>query len=309
MPSDWTIAGAGGEPIIGNTHRPAGPSRGTIILAHGFKGYKDYGMFPRLAAAFAEAGFTAHRFNFSHSGMTDNVAKFERPDLFERDTWNKQVFDLRAVIEAAVRRIIGGDELGSRDRPTPKFAASEGGESRLSYLIFGHSRGGASALLTAGRFVDDDRFPQPCGVIAAAAPSRCNPLSDEESQLVLAQGWIESPSSRTGQRLRVGKAFLQEQLDEPERHDLRRQAARIRCPLLIVHGDADTTVPVAAANDIADAAESPVQVKIIAGGDHVFNTPNPMPETGQPSPPLQQLIDAVLTFAKQCTPKRSGTHG
>ena len=54
-----------------------------MLIAHGFKGYKDYGMFPRLARVAAETGFVAHRFNFSHSGMTDRIATFEHPDLFD----------------------------------------------------------------------------------------------------------------------------------------------------------------------------------------------------------------------------------
>ena len=92
----WTIDGSDGEPIRGDVHAASiAPPRGVFLIAHGFKGYKDYGMFPVLAREFAAAGFIAHRFNFSHSGMTNNIATFERPDLFEKDTWNRQVYDFR----------------------------------------------------------------------------------------------------------------------------------------------------------------------------------------------------------------------
>ena len=105
----WTIPGADGEAILGNVQLPDGDARGVVVIAHGFKGYKDYGMFPRIAQTAAAAGFIAHRFNFSHSGMTNNTDTFERPDLFERDTWNKQVFDCRAVVEAISNgRLAGG---------------------------------------------------------------------------------------------------------------------------------------------------------------------------------------------------------
>jgi uncharacterized protein len=253
--------------------------RGVILIAHGFKGYKEYGMFPRLAAEFAAAGFMAHRFNFSHSGMTNQVETFERPDLFERDTLNKQVFDLRRVIRAMRR----GDIQGAS----------------LPYVIFGHSRGGLTALLTSGRFADDPAVPSPVGVITAAAPSSCNSLTQEEQRQILHDGFLVSPSSRTGQDLRIGRAFLQEQLDDPAGHDLLAMVARIRCPLLVIHGKDDPTVPADCARAIADAATAPVDVELIPHANHVFNTPNPMPIDADPSPQLRRLMDASIAFARR----------
>jgi len=85
---DWSIPGSGGEAILGNTHLPSSEPIGVGVIAHGFKGYKDYGMFPRIASTCASAGLIAHRFNFSHSGMTPRTQTFERPDLFEKDFMN-----------------------------------------------------------------------------------------------------------------------------------------------------------------------------------------------------------------------------
>ncbi len=276
--SDWKIAGAEGEAVIGNCHMPEESALGVVLIAHGFKGYKDYGMFPRIARACAEAGFIAHRFNFSHSGMTNNIATFERPDLFEQDTWNKEVFDLRMVIEA-----IGQGQFAGQGLP---------------YVIFGHSRGGVAALLTAGRYAEDWTFRQPMGVITAASPSRCNSFTREESEELLAKGSIESPSSRTGQKLRVGKAFLQEQLDYPHAHDLLAIASRIRCAALYIHGSADPTVDSSAAEEIRRATGERSNSLIIDGADHVFNTPNPMPEDAEPSPQLAQMLDSMTHFTK-----------
>ena len=281
MTSAWSIAGSDNQLIVGNVHLPDTSPRGVVIIAHGFKGYKDYGMFPRLAEAMAAAGFIAHRFNFSHSGMTDRIDTFQRPDLFERDTWNRQVFDLRAVIDAVSRDEIAG--------------------AGLPYVLFGHSRGGVTALLTAGRFAHDPIFAPPVGIVTAASPATANPLSPEEKERLLRDGFIESPSSRTGQRLRVGAAFITEQIRDPQSHDLVYQVARIRCPLLIAHGESDPTVPAAAAGVIARAARSPAHVIIIPEADHVFNTPNPVPAGWQDSVPLSVLIDAAIGFALDAT--------
>lgn len=276
MISAWTIDGADGEPIIGNTHTPEGEATGVILIAHGFKGYKDYGMFPRIAAEMAARGLIAHRFNFSHSGMTNETDSFARPDLFERDTWNKQVFDLDWVIDAVADGTLAG--------------------RGLPFVVFGHSRGGVTALLAAGRSAGDPSRGQPAGVVTAAAPSTANTLSAEETAQLLDSGFIVSPSSRTGQDLRVAKAYLTEQTDDPEGHDLLRQAGRITCPVLLIHGEKDPTVPAGCASLIAAACRE-ATVRVIAGGDHVFNTPNPMPADAEPSPQLRELLDAVAEFA------------
>jgi uncharacterized protein len=284
----WTITGADDQPIIGNTHLPDGEARGVLIIAHGFKGYKDYGMFPHIAAHVSSTpdnaqglpslGFIAHRFNFSHSGMTNNTATFERPDLFERDTWNKQVFDVRRVIEA-----IENGELAGKGMP---------------HVLLGHSRGGVTVLLTAGRFADDQTLRQPAGVISIAAPDRCNTLSEDEQRTVLAQGYLDSPSNRTGQALRVGKTFLQEMLDDPAGHDLLALVSRIRCPMLILHGEDDPTVDASCAKRIADAATAAVKAHTISGADHVMNTPNPMPADAEPSAALQTALDEIASFLR-----------
>lgn len=276
----WTIHGADGQEILGNVHIPDGVARGVVIIAHGFKGYKDYGMFPRIAQTVAAAGFIAHRFNFSHSGMTNNTDTFERPDLFEKDTWNKQVFDCRAVIEA-----IADDRLAGKGLP---------------YILFGHSRGGVSVLLTAGRFASDSSFIQPAGVVSAAAPCQCLNLTPEIEKLLLEHGFIVSPSSRTGQDLRVGKIALTEQNEDPQAHDLLKLVRNITCPLLVIHGEDDPTVSVEAAEQIGKAAHDNTKVLRIAGADHVFNTPNPMPDDQKPSLQFKTLLDELVTFATNC---------
>ncbi|MDY7108354.1 MAG: hypothetical protein SYC29_06925 [Planctomycetota bacterium] len=273
----WSIPGAEGQPIIGDTHLPEGEAGGVMVIAHGLKGYKDYGMFPVLARDCAAAGLIAHRFNFSHSGMTNDIDTFARPDLFERDTWNGQVYDCRAVVEAIARGELDG--------------------AGLPYVLFGHSRGGVTVLLTAGRFADDASFPQPMGIVVAATPCWCNPLSEEEARGLLEKGYLESPSARTGQDLRIGRAFLQEQIDDPAGHDLPDLASRIHCATLIIHGSDDPTVPVACAEELRVALGERSNELIIEGGDHVFNTPNPMPEDATPGPQLQELLDATVHFA------------
>ncbi len=258
---DWVIEGSGGEAVHGTTHEAVGACRGRLVIAHGFKGYKDYGMFPWLSEMLARSGIKVHRFNFSHSGMLGDDGPFARPDLFERDTWNRQVEDLKAVCDH-----IGGE---------------------VPLTLLGHSRGAVACLLAAGRgAVVPDR------VITLSSPSNCNSLDEETQQTLLRNGFIESPSSRTGQMLRVGAPFLQEQIDDPAAHNLLPLVATIPCPITVIHGEDDPTVFVSAADRIAGAAQR-ATVTRIPQGDHVFNTPNPFPLDGSPSPQLAAVLAAI----------------
>ncbi|MHC4947495.1 MAG: alpha/beta hydrolase [Planctomycetota bacterium] len=279
----WSIEGSRGETILGNTHEPAGTPAGVVLVAHGFKGYKDYGMFPRIARELAAAGLVAHRFNFSHSGMTEAVETFARPDLFERDTWNRQVEDLDALAVALAAGRLEGQGLPC--------------------VLLGHSRGGVSVLLAAGRWASSPSRPSPAGVITVAAPATCNTLTPEQEVELLREGSLESPSSRTGQALRVGADFLREQQADPAGHDLTALVRRITCPLLVVHGRDDPTVPAESADAIGRAAGALAETLVINGADHVFNTPNPFPDDAAPSPQLAEMLDAVTAFALRCCAK------
>ena len=100
----FQLAGASGALIRGNLHLPVAGAAGRqplLLVLHGFKGYQDYGFFPHLTQQLANAGFAAARFNFSHSGMDEDITTFGRPDLFEQDTWSKQLDDVQAVLAAA----------------------------------------------------------------------------------------------------------------------------------------------------------------------------------------------------------------
>lgn len=272
----WTLPGVDGQPIIGNTHLPASDPAGVLVLCHGFKGYKDYGFFPYLARRAAQAGLIAHRFNFSHSGMTDHIEKFERPDLFERDTWGKQMHDLRAVAAAIAEGTLAG--------------------RGLPVTWFGHSRGGVTVILTAANLQQADDALRPARVIAAAAPDEACHFSPETRELMRRQGYLDSPSTRTGQMLRVGVAWLDEIEADPEKFDLLAATKRLSCPVMVVHGTQDTTVPAACAKTLAAAARQG-RLELIPGASHTFDCPNPPPEDGRMPAATVRLADDVMAFA------------
>jgi fermentation-respiration switch protein FrsA (DUF1100 family) len=167
--------------------------------------------------------------------------------------------------------------------------------------VFGHSRGGVTSLLTAARRAARGAAG-PDGVVAAATPATCNSLPPEAQERLLAEGRLPSPSSRTGQKLHVGRRFVDEQLEDPDAFDLPRVATGIACPVLLVHGDADETVPVESAQTLADAIGDDATVRIIAGTNHVFGCANPAPAKAVSGPALAELIEAVGSFLDGVAP-------
>lgn len=276
--ADWMIPGYDSQPILGNTHIPdGGPDAavGVLLICHGFKGYKDYGFFPHLAQAATNSRLIAHRFNFSHSGMTNRIETFEKPELFEQDTWRKQSADLRTIISA-----IRSGKLAGQSLPI---------------VVFGHSRGGITTLLTAA---EPDVQPQLTAVVTAAAPSACSRLDVEQVELLKRVGRLPSPSSRTGQTLYVGRIWQDEIDNNPAWHDPCRAIAALKCPTLLIHGTDDTTVPLNEASEL-HRAQPDAKLRIIENAGHTFNAPNPLPLDQTPPPETQQMIDAACGFARE----------
>src|SRR5882672_10354698 len=106
-------------------------ARPAVIILHGFKGFKDWGMFPALAERLARAGFVAVSLNVSGSGMDDSGTG-AWPERFGHNTFSAEVDDLGRVV---------GELRGGRLGVAPPSAIG----------VIGHSRGGGASVLVAGQ--------------------------------------------------------------------------------------------------------------------------------------------------------------
>jgi dienelactone hydrolase len=241
-------------------------ARPAVVILHGFKGFKDWGMFPPLAERLARAGLTAVSFNFSGSGV-DDAGDFTFPDRFGHNTFSAELSDTRAVLDA-----LYGTELGV---PPPRTTG-----------LIGHSRGGGTAVLHAAR---DARVQ---ALVTWAAISTVVRWDAKEREAWRMTGHTSVPNARTGQILPLYTTVL----DDIERNgstlDIPAAAARIRVPWLVVHGRADESVRFAEAQTLITNSAGTTRLLEVESG-HTFGAAHPWRGS---TPELEAVFDATLNW-------------
>ena len=226
------------------------------VFVHGFKGFKDWGAWPLASEIFALKGIPMLKFNFSHNGTTPS-----KPTEF---------VDLEAFANNNYK--IEYDEVGMVfDFLDSKADQFDFEWNRAIYLI-GHSRGGGIALLRAA---NDERVTK-CATWAGLADlGRALQMKDTEEWLK--DGKHEITNTRTGQVLPINFQFVASFRNNRELLDIDEAVDKITCPLLIVHGEDDETVPLSDAHKVFNAVEHAILLEV-EGADHTFNTKHPLTE-------------------------------
>lgn len=137
LKKDIVIKGADDKPILLDYgYEETNSKKAVVVLAHGFKGFKDWGHFNEVMKQFIKAGFVFVKFNFSHNGGTISQP-IDFPDLeaFANNNLSKELADLKAVIDWIENNdVIPGNEI-----------------NKGQIGLMGHSRGGGVAILGAAK--------------------------------------------------------------------------------------------------------------------------------------------------------------
>jgi putative redox protein len=131
--------------------------------------------------------------------------------------------------------------------------------------LFGSSMGGTVALLFAA--VE----PSVAALVTLAAP--VHPETFPRRLLTAAQlrEWRDRGFTiYNGQRLNISL------LEDLERLNVPRSARDVKCPVLILHGDADAVVPVEEAYELHDSLNGAKRLSILKGSDHRLSDPGLM---------------------------------
>jgi dienelactone hydrolase len=273
MPSTaFEIPNRTGLPLRGDVRCPdLGARLPVVVICHGFKGFKDWGFFPYVAERLAQAGFLTVSFNFSGSGVGADLQNFTELDRFAADTISAQLDDLGCILDVLAR---GGIGAGRADL------------QRIALL--GHSRGGGIAILRA----HEDRRVR--AVVTWAGVSTPHRWSDAERQAWRKQGFVEVLNARTGQVMQMNVTFLDDLEKNVARFDILRAVSELEAPLLVVHGESDTSVSESEGRALhAAARRGRAELLTIAGSGHTFEAVHPWKGT---TPALERALEHSIVW-------------
>ena len=105
--------------------------RSAVIVAHGFKGFKDWGFFPLLCNRLALDGHLVVSFNTSLNGVGPGHSDLTDLESFGRNTISRELEDLHWMVDLTLD------------------GAWNAGRRPDSLALLGHSRGGGNAVILA----------------------------------------------------------------------------------------------------------------------------------------------------------------
>jgi dienelactone hydrolase len=242
-----------------------------VLVLHGFKGFMDWGFFPELARRLVGQGLAVIRFNFSGSGVGEDPLELSEERAFFANTPSRQLDDVERV-----RTWLDGGAV-------PWIDPRRGG-------LFGHSMGGAIALLHAARRHDYR------ALVAWAPVAHFRRFAPEVEALWREQGQVEILNARTGQVHRLGLDWLLDIERNPRALDVEAACRRLATPTLIVHGSQDEAVPLEEGRRLAAAFPPGVaRIAVQEGANHTFGAVHPL--AGVPAGLERALQETCRAFA------------
>jgi len=228
-----------------------------ILFVHGFKGFKDWGVFPLLANKFATLGYGFLKLNFSHNGiqypLLDDLSDEQ---AFAENTISKELYDLKAV----VNWMYSGTSIAKPDK----------------LVLAGHSRGAASIIVFAGQ---DSRVS---ALILLASVSKFGVFWNETfKEDWRKNGFIPILNTRTGQNWKLNVSYLEDLESNIEEFNLIRILNQYKNPVLLIHGKEDETVPISQSNELTNATLKG-ELLSFEGQNHTFGARHPFSETDLP---------------------------
>lgn len=232
-----------------------------VIFSHGFKGFKDWGPFNKMAEKFAEKKFFFIKFNFSYNGTSiENPNDFVDLDAFGNNNFSIELDDLNLVINW-----INDNSKFSNEIDTNNIN------------LLGHSRGGAISILKSN---EDSRINK---VISWASPSNfINRMDKSKLDTWKKSGVAYIFNSRTNQNMPLFYQFYEDCISNKKRIDIENACKNLTLPHLAIHGTKDPTVDIKDVNDFKNWNPKTIVHKI-KDANHVFGVSNPFNDKSFPS--------------------------
>ena len=262
--------------LIDATFRANREPKQVVVFCHGFKGFKDWGPFNKIATHFSEQDIVFVKFNFSFNGTTiDDPSNFGDLKAFGNNNFCKELDDLTLVLDwiENCKELKGEIDTG-----------------KIS--LFGHSRGGSIALL---KTAEDRRLAK---VVSWASPSNFLDRLPKQEKL---NKWKEMDvayiyNGRTKQNMPMYFQFYENCIANADRLNIQNAVVKMNIPHLIVHGSDDPTVLLEEAERMK-SWNSNTHLHVIEGANHVLGGFHPYDLANFPKD-LQEAIDVTVSFLK-----------
>ncbi len=236
-------------------HIDDGRPKPLMIIAHGYKTFKDWGLFPHTGEYFAGKGYVTVVINFARNGVRTGEKQITDWEIFSRLTATSEIEDLHLVLNAVCE---GALEYYGID--------TEG----TSRVLLGHSGGGSVAIITAAERNDVD------AVIAWSPPSTFDRVKPEEKIYWRQNGELELHGDPEYGTIRIGIEPLNDIEINAVRLNVIEAVKRLRCPIFIAQGDDDQTVlPREAYKLNAATADEKSKLLELHGSGHLYGVTHP----------------------------------
>lgn len=290
----------GTDRVIRGDFSPASSiSRGILIIAHGFKGFKDWGMFP-YAAEYLAQDVDVLTFNFSHNGVGDSADTFTELEKFARNTYSHELEDLSTLLsvirldpEFKTRLLQADDEEPVVFYPSHirgVLADEKSAVLQQPVFLLGHSRGGGVSLIYALEHPGEI-----ASVISWNGITNVDIFGSELKEEMRSAGRGYVINGRTKDRMPLDVEILDDIEANRERFDIEKRIREASFPVLLVQGEHDYEAFRKGSQRLI-AANPSIEYVQIAEGDHTFGAVHPFQGATQP---LQEALETTSAFLKR----------
>ncbi len=263
------------EGTLEGIYKNAGEGSPIVVIVNGHNGFYNYGMFPHIQSILLKNGISCFSFNFSHGGVISGQDTFEELDKYEKNCMRLEVKDTITVLQNVTN-------FSSNAHP--------------SILILAHSLGGVPAVFSTTQATRENISIS--GLILLSCVQQLNFWPSEMMNKWEKDKVYYQLNNRTKQLLPHGEEFLSEILSSEESWNVKKEIRKIKCPVLIIHGGQDESVPVEHAHALFEALQknnTAAYIKIIQSATHTYNTRHPFEGS---SVQLDEMLREVMNFIK-----------